>query len=61
MEGETITMQELFAFRQTGMDKDGKVLGHFAATGIRPRLAERLRSFGIELPDHFFDPSRQLS
>ena len=61
MEGETITMQELFVFRQTGMDKDGKVLGHFAATGIRPRLAERLRSFGIELPDHFFDPSRQLS
>ena len=61
MEGETITMQELFAFRQTGMDANGKVLGHFAATGVRLKLADRLGSFGIVLPDHFFDPSRQLS
>jgi pilus assembly protein CpaF len=60
MEGEMITMQELFTFRQTGLDGDGKVLGHFAATGVRPRFAERLRSFGLQLPDHFFDPSRQL-
>ncbi len=61
MEGETITMQELFTFRQTGLDANGNVQGHFAATGVRPRLAERLKTFGIELPDAFFDPSRHLS
>ena len=41
-----ITMQEIFAFRQTGVDADGKVEGHFQATGVRPKFCERLRAFG---------------
>ncbi|MBB3121356.1 CpaF family protein [Pseudoduganella violacea] len=59
MEGEMITMQEIFCFKQTGMDKDGKVQGHFCATGIRPRFCERLRAFGLQLPDELFDPNHR--
>jgi pilus assembly protein CpaF len=58
MEGEIITMQEIFTFRQTGIADDGQVEGHFQATGIRPRFSERLRSFGIVFPDAMFDPSK---
>jgi pilus assembly protein CpaF len=57
MEGETITMQEIFAFRQTGVDKQGKVSGHFCATGVRPKFMERLHAYGINLPDAIFDPT----
>jgi pilus assembly protein CpaF len=57
MEGEIISMQEIFAFKQTGISADGKVSGHVQATGIRPKFADRLRNHGIELPDAIFDPS----
>jgi pilus assembly protein CpaF len=60
MEGEVITMQEIFGFRQTGLGDRGQVLGHFQATGVRPRFCDRLRSFGVVLPDTLFDPSRQF-
>jgi pilus assembly protein CpaF len=59
MEGEVITMQEIFGFKQTGLSADGKVLGHFQASGVRPKFSDRLRAFGIVLPDAMFDPSRQ--
>ncbi|HXE50754.1 MAG TPA: CpaF family protein [Ramlibacter sp.] len=59
MEGEVVTMQELFAFKQTGLSPDGKVQGYFQATGVRPKFSDRLRSFGAVLPDSMFDPSRQ--
>src|SRR5213079_1584482 len=55
MEGETITMQEIFQFERKGMDKDGRVLGRFRPTGIRPRFAERLKSCGLQLPRTFFE------
>jgi pilus assembly protein CpaF len=58
MEGEVVTMQEIFSFRQTGVAADGTVLGHFSATGTRPRFWERLQTQGIELPEGLFDPSR---
>ena len=58
MEGEVIAMQEIFAYRQTGVTREGKVLGHFCATGVRPRFAERLRMFGAAVPDSAFDPTR---
>jgi pilus assembly protein CpaF len=58
MEGEVITMQEIFAFRQTGVGPDGEVEGHFQATGVRPKFTERLRSFGVVLPDAMFDPAK---
>jgi pilus assembly protein CpaF len=61
MEGEIITMQEIFAFRQTGVAPDGTVLGHFCATGVRPKFVDRLRAHGVMVPDALFDPSRQYS
>ena len=58
MEGDIISMQEIFRFEQTGVDADGKVMGHFCATGVRPRFAERLRMFGAPVPEDTFDPDR---
>jgi pilus assembly protein CpaF len=59
MEGDVITMQEIFAFRQTGVAPDGSVRGHFCATGTRPRFCERLQLRGIALPEGIFSPQRQ--
>lgn len=56
MEGEVITMQEIFAFRQTGVADDGTVIGQSSATGVRPHFAERLRTFGVNLAPHIFEP-----
>ena len=61
MEGEIITMQEVFAFRQTGVAADGSVQGHFSATGVRPKFVDRLRAHGVMLPDTLFDPTRQYA
>jgi pilus assembly protein CpaF len=58
MEGEIISMQEIFSFEQTGVDGDGKVQGRFSATGVRPRFAERLKMFGVPVPEDSFDPDR---
>jgi pilus assembly protein CpaF len=58
MEGETAAMHEIFHFDQTGVDGNGKVLGQFFATGVRPRFAERLRMFGVPVSDSVFDPGR---
>src|SRR5689334_10723104 len=55
MEGETITMQEVFIFDRRGVDKDGRVLGKFRPTGVRPRFAERLKIYGMQLPRSFFE------
>jgi pilus assembly protein CpaF len=58
MEGDIITMQEIFAFKQSGVGQDGTVLGHFQATGVRPAFVDRLRTFGVAISDSLFDPSR---
>jgi len=55
MEGETITMQEIFQYERQGVDKEGTVLGRFRPTGIRPRFAERLKACGLQLPRVFFE------
>src|SRR5256885_13307211 len=55
MEGETITMQEIFMFERTGIDSQGQVIGRFRPTGIRPRFAERLKASGLQLPRVFFE------
>jgi pilus assembly protein CpaF len=55
MEGETITMQEIFQYERTGVDAQGTVLGRFRPTGIRPRFAERLKTCGLQLPRVFFE------
>ncbi|MBA2734178.1 MAG: CpaF family protein [Acidobacteria bacterium] len=50
MEGEMITMQEIFQYERTGIDPSGKVIGRFRPTGIRPRFAEKLKAYGLTLP-----------
>ncbi len=55
MEGDIITMQEIFQFERRGVDKEGRVVGQFKATGVRPRFAERLRQYGMQLPRTFFE------
>lgn len=60
LEGEMISMQEIFAFKQTGVDAEGTVKGYFQASGVRPRFMERLKSRGIVLPESLFDPSRRM-
>ena len=60
MEGDVITMQEIFAYKQTGVDASGAVKGHFQATGVRPRFVERLKSHGVAVPESLFDPSRRV-
>lgn len=57
MEGEIITMQEIYRFTQTGMASDGTALGNFRATGVRPKFMERLKAFSVTVPDQTFDPS----
>ncbi len=54
MEGDVITMQELFVFEREGLDDEGNVLGHFRPTGIRPKFSDRLESFGINLSSMMF-------
>jgi pilus assembly protein CpaF len=55
MEGDTITMQEIFLFERTGVDAQGQVIGRFRPTGIRPRFAEKLKASGMQLPRVFFE------
>ena len=54
MEGDVITMQEIFRFEREGIGQEGEVVGQYRATGIRPRFTERLRTAGIELPTALF-------
>jgi pilus assembly protein CpaF len=60
MEGEVITMQEIFAFEQTRVDERGYVRGHFKARGIRPKFVERLETRGIAVPPTLFDPGHTM-
>ncbi len=55
MEGEVITMQEIYKFVRTGVGPKGEVLGQFRPTGIRPRFSERLEQYGFKLPPNLFD------
>ena len=55
MEGEVVTLQDLFVFEKRGLSPEGKVLGRFAATGIRPKFYEKLLAAGIRLSPDLFD------
>jgi pilus assembly protein CpaF len=55
MEGDTITMQDVFIFDRKGVDSEGHVLGRFRPTGVRPRFSERLKLYGMQLPRSFFE------
>ena len=54
LEGEQVTMQDIFVFEKTGVAETGKVLGRFKATGVRPKFFEKLRASGIQLPASLF-------
>ena len=55
MEGDVITMQEVFLFEKAGVTQDGRVIGRFRATGVRPKACERLKASGIHLPPDMFE------
>jgi len=60
MEGEVVTMQEIFRYRQTGMSAEGQVIGKFEATGIRPRFIDQVSSHGITLSTELFRPDAKF-
>jgi pilus assembly protein CpaF len=55
MEQDVITMQDIFIFDRTGLNREGKVMGRFRATGVRPKCAEKLVTMGIHLPVDMFE------
>lgn len=55
MEGNTIVMHDVMVYEQRGIDKEGRVLGEFKATGVRPRFAQRFKLYGYELPPGIFE------
>jgi len=55
MEGDVITMQEIFLFEKLGVSQEGKVIGRFRATGVRPKACERLKASGVHLPPDMFE------
>jgi len=61
MEGDTVTMQEIFTYKQEGVNDKGNAYGAFWATGIRPTFLERLESYGQELPSDMFEPQSLIS
>ena len=56
MEGPVVTLQEIFSFRQAGMDADGKVRGFFRFHGVRPKFIDKLEIAGISVPEDIFSP-----
>ncbi len=58
MEGEVVTMQDIFVFRKRGIRENGEVIGEFMATGVRPKFAEKLLVTGIQLPSSMFEGPR---
>lgn len=59
MEGDVVTMQDIFVFHKRGIRENGEVLGEFVPTGIRPKFAERLLVSGIQLPTSMFELQRE--
>ncbi len=57
MEGDVISMQELFKFQRVGLTPDNKIIGHFTATGVRSHYSERFRLWGFDLPASIYDPT----
>ncbi|MBW1953991.1 MAG: CpaF family protein [Deltaproteobacteria bacterium] len=59
MEGDVISLQDIFVFDRHGVTDDGQILGQFVATGVRPRFADRCRVFGHPIPDEIFLPGKE--
>lgn len=60
IEGAVIQMQEIFKFVRVDTDAEGKIIGEFRATGVRPKFLEELKAHGVQLPSEYFDPSTVL-
>jgi pilus assembly protein CpaF len=60
MEGDMVTLQDIFVFEKRGVSAEGKVLGRFCATGIRPKFSDKLLAAGIHLPPELFDQSLEI-
>jgi pilus assembly protein CpaF len=58
MEGNTVTLQEIFSFQKTGVDSRGKVTGRFLCKGIRPHFLDTIKMCGVEVPHDIFDPTK---
>jgi len=58
MEGEVVTLNDIFSFQQSGVDGQGRVKGRFAATGIRPKFVQKFESLGMQVPPDLFNPHR---
>nr|MDH4483124.1 CpaF family protein [Rhodoferax sp.] len=58
VEGDIISMQEIFAFTQTGVKPDGEVLGYFSATGVWPQFMVRLKAYDNAVPEDTFNPNK---
>ena len=56
MEGDVISMQEIFRYERLGLAPDGKIIGRFTATGVRSHFAERFRQWGFDLPASIYVP-----
>ncbi len=56
MEGEVISMQEVFRYQRVGLTPDNKIIGHFTATGVRSHFSDRFRLWGYDLPASIFEP-----
>lgn len=56
MEGEVISMQEVFRYQRVGLTPDNKIIGHFTATGVRSHFSERFKMWGYDLPSQIFEP-----
>jgi len=56
MEGDVISMQEVFRYQRVGLTPDNKIIGHFTATGVRSHFSERFRLWGYNLPASIFEP-----
>jgi pilus assembly protein CpaF len=57
MEGEVITMQEVFRYERLGLEPDGTIIGRFTATGIRSHYADRFKAWGYDLPNSIYEPA----
>ena len=56
MEGDVISMQEIFSYQRVGLTPDNKIIGHFTATGVRSHFSDRFKLWGYDLPPQIFEP-----
>jgi pilus assembly protein CpaF len=60
MEGEVVQMQEIFRYHRVATAEDGDIIGHYQATGVRPKFLGELTARGLTIPTSHFDPTRQM-